>query len=218
MPIYKVISSEVLEEFRKSLENMIVSQENCFSGLAYFTLRLAEYLQIGFYFKEYAEGEEECKNIKIVRGTFINSDKKGRKGKFEYFSDEECRFILRLKDFGDTLRHDMYELDDMLSKMYFYLSSDHLASIIKKISGDSLLYQLFKNGFAKHKVIEIFKYGDVLSKLSVILKVKLISNEDSDTLENVLNSVINETGCSRDIVLRAMFNVLKDEYVLGSKR
>lgn len=81
MPIYKVISSEVLEEFRKSLENMIVSQENCFSGLAYFTLRLAEYLQIGFYFKEYAEGEEECKNIKIVRGTFINSDKKGRKRK-----------------------------------------------------------------------------------------------------------------------------------------
>lgn len=119
MPIYKVISSEVLEEFRKSLENMIVSQENCFSGLAYFTLRLAEYLQIGFYFKEYAEGEEECKNIKIVRGTFINSDKKGRKGKFEYFSDEECRFILRLKDFGDTLRHDMYELDDMLSRCIF---------------------------------------------------------------------------------------------------
>lgn len=51
MPIYKVISSEVLEEFRKSLENMIVSQENCFGSLAYFTLRLAEYLQIGFYFK-----------------------------------------------------------------------------------------------------------------------------------------------------------------------
>lgn len=39
-----------------------------------------------------------------------------------------------------------------------------------------------------------------------------------NTLENVLNSVINEIGCSRDIVLRAMFNVLKDEYVLGSKR
>lgn len=218
MPIYKVISSEVLEEFRKSLENMILGSENCFSSLAYFTLRLAEYLQMGFYFKEYAEGKEECKNIKIVRGTFIESDKKGRKEKFEYFSDEECRFILRLKDFGDALRHDMYELDDMISKLYFYLSSDYLVSSIKKVSGDSLLYQLFKNGFVNHKLIEISKYEDVLNKLSNILKVRLFSDKDSDTLENVLNSVINETGCSRDIVLRAMFNVLKDEYVLGSKR
>lgn len=120
MPIYKVISSEMLKEFRESLESNITDSNNCFGSLAYFTMRLAEYLQVGFYFREYSNGEE-CRNIKIVRGTFMESDKKGRKEKSEFFTEEECRFILRLKGFGDTLRHDMYDVEDILDEMYSYL-------------------------------------------------------------------------------------------------
>ena len=84
MPIYKVVSQEYLDGYRENLEMLVNDFYNgvSFGSVMYFILRLSEYLQIGFYLKEYGSGE----NIKITRTTFkTHSGKNGSKTKFDVF-------------------------------------------------------------------------------------------------------------------------------------
>lgn len=216
MPIYKVVSQEYLDEYRENLEMLVNDFYNCvsFGSVMYFILRLSEYLQIGFYLKEYGSGE----NVKIARTTFkTHSGKEGSKTKFDVFTDEEGKSIARLKDYGDILRHENYS-SDKVDMILLLATSEDIKLCVNKLSGGSALSDFFVSGKFNNVVTTLLKTNILNERLESILKDKLIMDKDSDTLENVLNSVINETGCSRDIVLRAMFNILKDEYVLGSKR
>lgn len=216
MPIYKVVSQEYLDGYRENLEMLVNDFYNgvSFGSVMYFILRLSEYLQIGFYLKEYGSGE----NIKIARTTFkTHSGKKGSKTKFDVFTDEEGKSIARLKDYGDILRHENYS-SDKVDMILLLATSEDIKLCVNKLSDGSALSDFFVSGKFNNVVTTLLKMNILNERLGSILKNKLIMDKDSDTLENVLSSVINETGCSRDTVLRAMFNVLKDEYVLGSKR
>lgn len=172
MPIYKVVSQEYLDGYRENLEMLVNDFYNgvSFGSVMYFILRLSEYLQIGFYLKEYGSGE----NIKIARTTFkTHSGKKGSKTKFDVFTDEEGKSIARLKDYGDILRHENYS-SDKVDMILLLATSEDIKLCVNKLSDGSALSDFFVSGKFNNVVTTLLKMNILNERLESILKNNLL--------------------------------------------
>ena len=220
MPVYKVVSVEVLNAIREELESMIRDFSRCvsYSDIALFELKLSEYLQMWFYYLEY----NDCGlyNVKISENMFKPAQqvKKNRKTKFTVFSEDEGHHIVNLKKTGDIIRYELARKNGMLTTIKTILLSDLTLRILDKTRMNSYLQQSFADNTVAHAIFEVEKHDLIVEKLEDILSKRCLSENDSKPLCDIIESTINDTGCSRGIVLEALFSILKDEYVIGENK